>query len=163
MPGSSSSCVPWSKTPPGASPPRPSYGGTAVAFRLFNAMGTRNGIVFEATHSRPTRSRAYASPSASPRPSQGSLSARAGSPLAERVSHPLDDERSFMESSRPPFLSDQPCLVALKVLSLDHDVSPNCSTVRKRRTIEPGPLQIEPAPQRLRVNLSPWLFRVTLE
>jgi hypothetical protein len=40
---------------------------------------------------RPAHSRAYASPSASPRPSQGSLPIRAGSPLIGRVSHPLDD------------------------------------------------------------------------
>ena len=41
----------------------------------------------------------YASPIPLPRPSQGSLPARAGSPLAGRVSHPLDSKRNFMESS----------------------------------------------------------------
>ena len=64
-----------------------------------NTLGTRNLTVFEATQPRPTCSRTYASPTASPRPSQGSLSAQAGSPLAEQVSHPLEDERSFMESA----------------------------------------------------------------
>ena len=44
--------------------------------------------------------------------------ARAGSPLAGRASHPLDDKRSFMESSHPPFPFDQQCLVALKRLSV---------------------------------------------
>jgi hypothetical protein len=39
-----------------------------------------------------------------------------GSPLAGRVSHPLDDKRSFMESSHPPFPFDQQCLVALNPL-----------------------------------------------
>ena len=112
VPGPSSSCVPWSKTPPGACRPSPSRGEAAVAFRKHNALGTRKEIVFEATPPRPTRSRAYASPAALPRPSQGSLPARAGSPLAGRASHPLDDKRSFMESSHPPFPFDQPCLAA---------------------------------------------------
>ncbi len=40
-------------------------------------------------------------PSSLPRPSQGSLPARAGSPLAGRVSHPLGEKRNFMESSHP--------------------------------------------------------------
>jgi len=44
--------------------------------------------------------------------SQGSLPVRAGSPLAGRVSHPLDDKRSFMKSSHTPILLDQPFLVA---------------------------------------------------
>ena len=120
VPGPSSSCVPWSKTPPGACHPSPCHriGTTAFAFRQFNTLGTRYVIDFEATLPRPTRSRAYASPVVSPRPSQGSLPARAGSPLAGRVSHPRDDVRSFMESSHPPFLFDQPCLVALKALSV---------------------------------------------
>ena len=38
---------------------------------------------------------------------------RAGSPLAGRVSHPLDDKQGFMKSSHTPILLDQPCLVAL--------------------------------------------------
>ena len=80
---------------------------------------------FEANHPRPTCSRAYASPIASPPTAQGSLPARAGSPLAGRVSHPLDDKRSFMETSQPPFLFDQPCLVA--PISLDHFSRPRCS------------------------------------
>jgi hypothetical protein len=47
---------------------------------------------------------AYASPVSLPKPSQGSLPARAGSPLAGRVSHPLDDESKFhgvIASSNP--------------------------------------------------------------
>ena len=32
--------------------------------------------------------------------------------MAGRVSHPLDDKRSFMEPSHPPFPFDQQCLVA---------------------------------------------------
>ena len=42
----------------------------------------------------------------------------AGSPLAGRVSHPLDDTQSFMKVSPPPIPFDQPCLVALKILSI---------------------------------------------
>ena len=129
VPGPSSSCVPWSKTPPGAVRSSPiSHGTTAVAFRQNNTLGTRKDIVLEATHPRPTRSRAYASPAASPRPSQGSLPARAGSPLAGRVSHPLDDVRSFMETSQPPFPFDQPCLVALIRLPATTISSPASST-----------------------------------
>jgi hypothetical protein len=81
------------------SPPRPSHGEVVVAFRQNSTLGIRNGINFEAATPRPTRSRAYASPAPLPRPSPGSLPARAGSPLAGRVSHPLDDKRSFMKSS----------------------------------------------------------------
>ncbi len=89
------------------------HGVTVVAFTQFRTLGIRNGIVFEATLPRPTRSCAYASPTALPRPSPGSLPARAGSPLAGRDSHPLDSTRSFMKSSQPPFPFDQHSLVAL--------------------------------------------------
>ncbi len=88
------------------------HGEAPVAFRLFDTLGTRNDMIFVATYPRPTRSRAYASPVPLPAPSQGSLPARAASPLAGRDLHPQDDERSFMEASHPPFLFDQPCLVA---------------------------------------------------
>jgi hypothetical protein len=76
------------------------HGDGAIAFTENRTLGIRNEIVFEATYPRLTRSRAYASPIPFPRPSQGSLPARAGSPLTGRVSHPLDDERNFMESSQ---------------------------------------------------------------
>ncbi len=75
------------------------HGEAVIAFRENRTLGIRNGIVFEAATPRLTRSRAYASPTSLPRPSQGSLPARAGSPLAGRNSHPLDSKRSFMESS----------------------------------------------------------------
>ncbi len=57
-------------------------------------------IVFKATYPRPIRSCAYASPIPLPRPSQGSLPARAGSPLAGQVSHLRDNKRNFMETSQ---------------------------------------------------------------
>ena len=53
-------------------------------------------------------------------PSQGSLPTRAGSPLVGRVSHPLDDLRSFMKSSHTSILLDQPFLVALAPKSTGH-------------------------------------------
>lgn len=74
-------------------------------------------IGFGAATPWPTRSHTYASPAPFPRPSQGLLPARAGSPFAGRVSHPLDDTRSFMKASCPPIPFDQPCLVALNFLS----------------------------------------------
>jgi len=76
------------------------HGETVIAFAQNRTLGVRNDIAFEATSPRPTCSRAYASTASLPRPSQGSLPARAGSPLAGRDSHPLDDERSFTESSQ---------------------------------------------------------------
>ncbi len=75
-------------------------GEAVVAFRENRTLGIRIPIAFEAATPRLTRSRAYASPASLPRPSQGSLPARAGSPLAGRDSHPLDDKRSFMEPSQ---------------------------------------------------------------
>ncbi len=71
------------------------YGEPVVAFRENRTLGIRIDRVFEAATPRLTRSRAYASPASLPRPSQGSLPARVGSPLAGRVSHPLDDESKF--------------------------------------------------------------------
>ena len=75
------------------------YGRTVIAIRENRTLGIRNEIVFETAVPRPTRSRAYASPTLLPRPSPGSLPARAGSPLAGQVSHLLDDIRNFKETS----------------------------------------------------------------
>jgi hypothetical protein len=74
------------------------HGKAVVAFREDRTLGIRNDKAFEAATPRLTRSRAYASPASLPRPSQGSLPARAGSPLAGRVSHPLDSESKFHEA-----------------------------------------------------------------
>ena len=74
------------------------HGEAVVAFRENRTLGIRNVIAFEAATPRLTRSRAYASPISLPRPSQGSLPARAGSPLAGRDSHPLDDDSKFHEA-----------------------------------------------------------------
>ena len=100
------------------SPPRPQLSpGMVVAFRENRTLGIREGIGFGAAFPWPTCSPAYASPAVSPRPAQGWLPARAGSPLAGRDSHPLDNEPSFMEVSHPPIPFDPQGLVALFYLS----------------------------------------------
>ena len=84
VPGPSSSCVPWSSTPPGATAPRP------LSVRSPSSSGdlkpwTPGNLSISWLHNpRPTCSRTYASPSRLPFPAQGSLPARAGSPLAGR-------------------------------------------------------------------------------
>jgi hypothetical protein len=104
------------------------YGEIAIAFRENRTLGIRKVIVFEAMYSRPTRSRTYASPISLPTPSQGSLPARAGSPLAGRVSHPLDDIRNFMESfAIPPIPINRQSLVALFCLCACAGVAGNGS------------------------------------
>ncbi len=70
-------------------------------------------LIVEANSTRPTRSPTYASPMPLPSSAQGWLPTRAGLPFAGRGSHPLDNFRSFMKPSQPPFLFDQQGLVAL--------------------------------------------------
>ena len=107
--------VPQSSTPPGAMRPSPCHGALAVAFRSSETLGTRNAFDFGAllptAHSLACLRFAQAVTVSGARLATG----RAGSPLAGRVSHPLDDEQGFMESSHTPALLDQPCLVALKM------------------------------------------------
>ena len=107
------SCVPWSNDPAGCVPPLAHLAVRSPSPSSY-PRPSASGIFanFGATYPRPTRSRTYASPDPLPAPAQGSLPARAGSPLAGRDSHPLDDEQGFMKSSHPSFLLDQPCLVA---------------------------------------------------
>jgi len=93
------------------------HGEVVVAFRENRTLGIRVDIAFEAATPRLTRSRAYASPASLPGPAQGSLPARAGSPLAGRDSHPLDDESKFHGViASPPIPIDQQSLVALFLL-----------------------------------------------
>ncbi len=75
-------------------------------------------IGFGAAFPWPARSHAYASQNLFPRTAQGLLPARAGSPLAGRDLHPLDDVRSFMVASQPPIPFDPQGLVALFCLSV---------------------------------------------
>ncbi len=103
------------------------HGEVAVAFRENRTFGIRNAWFSRphphGSHARAARIRllrAYASPASSPRPSQGSLLARAGSPLAGRVSHPLDDKSKFHGViAIPPIPIDQQRLVALFDLRTD--------------------------------------------
>ena len=73
VPGPSSSCVPWSTTPPGATTPRPLSGGSLLPSGCLTPWAPGKQIPFVATYPRPTRSRAYASPDPLPVPAQGSL------------------------------------------------------------------------------------------
>ena len=95
--------------------PRPSRGAVAVAFRRSNTLGTRKHIRFVAVWLT-AHSFAYLRIAESVTVSGARLATgRAGSPLAGRVSHPLDDKQGFMKSLHTPILLDQPCLVALDV------------------------------------------------
>ena len=137
--GPSSSCVPHSQ-PVGCSPtsdttpPRPYFSSRRSTERSpspsreteRSASGTN--IVFEANYPRPARSRTYASPIPLPRPSQGSLPTRAGSPLAGRASHPLDSKRNFMESSHSsnPDRPAEPGRTESTILPIDSVDSESC-------------------------------------
>jgi len=101
--GPSSSCVLWSNTPPDTSPlhaqeKKHLHAGVVVAFDEIQLSRHPGSIGFGAAVPRPARSHAYASLIPFLASAQGLLPARAGSPLAGRISHPLDDERSFMKS-----------------------------------------------------------------
>jgi hypothetical protein len=119
------------------------HGEDVIAFTPNRTLGIRNGIAFEAKYPRPTRSRAYASPIPLPRPSQGSLPARAGSPLAGRDLHPLDSESKFHEVIAPPFPFDQQGLVALS------DLSPEVST--RPRPPDGGAISLRKPPELTRL------------
>ena len=112
VPGPSSSCVPWSSTPPGATTPRPLSVRSLLPSGDLMPWAPGNIFLSWLHGPRPTRSRAYASPKSVTVSGARLATGRAGSPFAGRVSHPLDDKQGFMESSHPPFLLDQPCLVA---------------------------------------------------
>jgi len=92
-------------------------GEVVVAFRRFSTLGIRDGIDFEAAnptaHTLACLRFAGLVAETVARLATGS----GGLPLAGRASHPLDDKRSFMESSHPPFPFDQQGLVALNGLS----------------------------------------------
>ena len=81
--------------------------GSAVAFRLVKALGTRFRYHFVATYRRPTRSRAYASTDSLPRPLQGSQPTRPGSALVGRDSHPQDDASEFRGLIAHSFLTSR--------------------------------------------------------
>jgi hypothetical protein len=100
-------------------PPRPGKldAGVVVTFDEIQLSRPPGSIGFGAAVPRPARLHAYASPIPFLESAQGLLPAWAGSPLAGRVSHPLDGKQSFMKASPPPIPFDQQSLVALKSLS----------------------------------------------
>ena len=114
--GPSSSYVPWSNTPPDtppSSPRRRFRRGMLLPSSTTGPSASGKTRGFGAAFPWPARSSAYASPAVSPRPAQGWLPARAGSPLAGQDAHLLDDKQSFMETSPPPIPFDPQGLVAL--------------------------------------------------
>src|ERR671936_1990521 len=116
--GPSSSCVLWSNTPPDTFPSSPvCRRGALLPSMEISTLGIRKDIGFGAAVPRPARSPASASPAVFPRPAQGWLPARVGSPLAGQDSHLLDDKQSFMDTSHPPIPFDPQGLVALIKLS----------------------------------------------
>ena len=115
MPGPSSSCVPWSSTPPGAYRPSPISRCGRCCLQARQYLGHPETYFFRGylptAHSLACLRIAESVTVSGARLATG----RAGSPFAGRVSHPLDDKRGFMKSSHTPFPLDQPCLVALTV------------------------------------------------
>ena len=117
MTGPSSSCVPWSTTPPDTILSLPTLRRGRYGLQVIPHPGHPGRLEVSGPHAPwPARSHPYASPRPFLAPSQGWLPARAGSPLAGRDLHPLDDTQSFMKASYPPIPFDQPCLVALHFL-----------------------------------------------
>jgi hypothetical protein len=114
----SSSYVPWSNTPPDTIPSSPTTRRGRCSLQVIQHPGHPGRLEVSGPHAPwPARSHAYASPTPFLTPSQGWLPAQAGSPLAGRVLHPLDDRQSFMKVSHPPIPFDQQGLVALNFLS----------------------------------------------
>ena len=74
VPGPSSSCVPWSSTPPGATTPRP-FSVRSLLPSGESIPWAPGNMFLSWLHPRPTRSRAYASPNPLPSPAPGSLPA----------------------------------------------------------------------------------------
>ena len=109
--------------PAGCGLPLPCCRRTAVAFEKIDPLGTRDEIVFVAAFLRPTRSRAYASPDALPRPAQGSLPAGRAhpSPGGDRTRWTMN---RISQDHRISLPSDQPRLVAPISLSSSAPDSP---------------------------------------
>ena len=130
VPGPSSSCVPWSSTPPGAYRPSPISRCGRCCLQARQYLGHPETYFFRGylptAHSLACLRIAESVTVSGARLATG----RAGSPFAGRVSHPLDDKRGFMKSSHTPFPLDQPCLVALSV-SID---------VRRAKIADNGPI-----------------------
>ena len=120
VPGPSSSCVPWSSTPPGAYRPSPISRCGRCCLQAISYLGHPETYSFRGylptAHSLACLRFAESVTVSGARLATG----RAGSPLAGRVSHPLDDKQGFMKSSHTPFPLDQPCLVAQGLKLIHH-------------------------------------------
>ena len=88
-----------------------------MAFRSFSTLGIREGYRFRGRNPMAHTFACLRIAETISDPSPGLLPARAGSPFAGRVSHPLDDTQSFMELLPPPMPFDPQGLVALNFLS----------------------------------------------
>ena len=75
VPGPSSSCVPWSTTPPGTYRPSPISRCGRCCLQAISYLGHPETCFFRGYLPTPTRSRAYASPNPLPSPAPGSLPA----------------------------------------------------------------------------------------
>jgi hypothetical protein len=115
----SSSYVLWSNTPPDTAPSSPnSRRGPLLPSQYFSTLGIRKAYRFRG---RSPTARTFACLRIADSISEAVArlaTGWAGSPLAGRVSHPLDDEQNFMEDLRPPIPIDPQGLVALKCLSV---------------------------------------------
>ena len=113
VPGPSSSCVPWSKTPPGATAPRPlsvrspSSSGVAIPWTPGNLL--ISWLFPLGPHARvPTHRRIRYRLRRKARYRPGRAHPWPGGFRTRWMTN-----KGFMESSHTPFLLDQPCLVAL--------------------------------------------------
>jgi hypothetical protein len=100
VPGPSSSSVPWSNTPPDTPLASPTARRGRCCLHGMQHPGPPGSVEVSGPPAPwPTRAPADASPRPLLVPAPGGLPARAGSPLAGRDSHPLDDRRSVMKVS----------------------------------------------------------------
>ncbi len=126
--GPSSSCVPWSNTPPDTPLSSPTSRRGRCGLQVIQHPGHPGSVEVSGPHAPwPTRLHASASPRPFLAPSQGLLPARAGSPFAGQGSHLLDDTQSFMESLPPPIPFDPQGLVALNFLYVARSPGEPCA------------------------------------
>jgi hypothetical protein len=99
--------------PAGCGRPLPRRGAAPKAFRLFDALGTRNGLFVAASST--AHSLACLRFAGDVTATDARLATvLSGLTQVGRASHPLDDRRGFAKSSHSWLLPDQPCLVATK-------------------------------------------------
>ena len=112
VPGPSSSCVPWSTTPPGAPTPRPFSVWSLLPSGFPKPWAPGKVPSFEAAWPTAHAFACLRFAESVTVPGARLATDRAGSPVAGRASHPLDDIQGFMGSSHLPIPLHQPCLVA---------------------------------------------------